>query len=98
MPEDSVYGGAVGVSAGAHGSKDSVFLCPNRSKILSFPNAAFTTPVFDGVVVVIAIVVVVVIATELPASISGFESPKAESLIGISLLWSASLPRHCGPE
>ena len=95
MPEDSVYGGAVGVSAGANGSKDSVFLCPNRSKILSFPNAAFTTPVFDGVVVVIAIVVV---ATELPASISGFESPKAESLIGISLLWSASLPRHCGPE
>ena len=96
MPEDSVYGGAVGVSADA-GDKDYVFLCPNRSKILSFPNAAFTTPVFDGVVVVIAIVVVVV-ATELPASISGFESPKAESLIGISLLWSASLPRHCGPE
>ena len=96
MPEDSVYGGAVGVSAGANGSKDSVFLCPNRSKILSFPNAAFTTPVFDGVVVVIAVVVVV--ATELPASISGFESPKAESLIGISLLWLALLPRHCGPE
>ena len=69
MPEDSVYGGAVGVSAGANGSKDSVFLCPNRSKILSFPNAAFTTPVFNGVVV-IAIAVVIVVATELPASIS----------------------------
>ena len=36
-------------------SKGSVLFCSNRSKILSFPNAAFTTPVFDGVVVGIVI-------------------------------------------